>query len=94
VAAQLDNVGKGQFIFPSEVSERDILNTIAEVQSVTGDNPKVYFIGDGDFLLNYYGGYAPVGYYNPVFAWISKREFINFLQGLVDQGVIWLSIMA
>jgi len=36
--------------------------------------------------LDYYGGYAPVGYYNPVYAWISKREFNKFLQGLADQG--------
>lgn len=85
-ATQARNAGKGQFIYPSEVSEQDVLNTIAEVKSVTGDNPKVYFVGDNDFLLNYYGGYAPVGYYNPVYAWISKREFNKFLQRLVDQG--------
>lgn len=83
---QARNAGKGQFIYPSEVPEQDVLNTIAEVKSVTGDNPKVYFVGDNDFLFNYYGGYAPVGYYNPVYAWISYLEFNKFLQGLVDQG--------
>lgn len=86
VAIQAGNVVKGQFIYPSEVPEQDILDTIASVKSVTGDNPKVYFIGDYDFLFDYYGGYAPVGYYNPVYAWISKREFNKFLQGLVDHG--------
>jgi hypothetical protein len=85
-AIQARNAGKGQFIYPSEVPEQDVLNTIAEVKSVTGDYPRVYFVGDNDFLSNYYGGYAPVGYYNPVYAWISKREFNKFLQGLVDQG--------
>jgi hypothetical protein len=85
-ATQARNAGKGQFIYPSEVPEQDVRNTITEVKSVTGDNPKVYFVGDNDFLLNYYGGYAPVGYYNPVYAWISKREFNKFLQGLVDRG--------
>jgi hypothetical protein len=83
---QVHNVGKGQFIYPSEVSERYILNTIAEVRSVTDGNPKVYFVGDNDFLFDYYGGYVPVGYYTPVYAWISKLEFNKFLQGLVGQG--------
>ena len=85
-AIQARNAAKGQFIYPSAVPEQDILNTIAEVKAVTGDNRKVYFIGDNDFLLNYYGGYAPVGYYNPAYAWISKREFNKFLQELVNQG--------
>lgn len=83
---QAANISKGQFIYPSEVREQDIQNTLTEVKSVTGDNPKVYFVGDLDFLLNYYGRYTPVGYYSPVYAWISKREFNKFLQGLVDQG--------
>jgi hypothetical protein len=94
---QTRNVGKGQFIYRAEMQEQDyypsgkmheadVLNTIAEIKSVTGDNPKVYFVGINDFLFNYYGGYAPVGYYNPVYAWISTREFSKFLQGLVDQG--------
>ncbi|MEO8342278.1 MAG: hypothetical protein ABI536_00525 [Gallionella sp.] len=85
-ATQAHNAGKGQFIYPSEVSEQYVLNTIAEVKSVTGDNPKVYFVGDNDFLFDYYGNFAPVGYYTPVYAWISMYEFNKFLQGLVDQG--------
>ncbi|MBI3481187.1 MAG: hypothetical protein HY016_12675 [Nitrosomonadales bacterium] len=85
-AAQVRNAARGQFIYPSEVTEPEVLNVIARIQSVTGDNPRVYFVGDYDFLLSYYGGYAPVGYYNPVYAWISKREFDKSLQGLVDQG--------
>ena len=83
---QVRNAAVGQFIYPSEVPERYILNTIAQVRSVAGNNPKVYFLGDYDFLFDYYGGYAPVGYYNPVYAWISRPEFNKFLQGLVDQG--------
>ncbi len=80
------NAGKGQFVYPSSIPEQYLMRVIAEVKSVTGDNPKVYFIDDNDFLLGYYGGYAPVGYYTPRGAWISKREFNRFLQGLVDQG--------
>ncbi len=83
---QARNAGKGQLIYPSTVVEQDVPNMIAAVKSITGDNRKVYFVGDNDFLLDYYGGYAPVGYYNPVYAWISKREFNKFLQGLLDQG--------
>ena len=86
VSIQASDVVKGQFIYPSEVPQRYILKTLAEVRSVAGNNPKVYFVGDYDFLFDYYGGYAPVGYYNPVYAWISRNDFNNFLQGLLDQG--------
>ena len=86
VTTQAHNAANGQFIYPSEVSEQDMLNTIADVKAVTGGNPKVYFVGDNDFLLDYYGGYVPVGYYSPVYAWISRHEFNKFLQGLVNQG--------
>lgn len=86
VAIQARNAGKGQLIYPSKLLEQDIMNTIADVKSVIGDNPKVYFVGENDFLFDYYGGYAPVGYYNPVYAWVSKRELEKFLQELVDQG--------
>ena len=83
---QAQNAIRGQLIYPSSVPEQDILNTIAEVKTITGDNRKVYFIGDNDFLQGYYGGYAPVGYYTPAYAWISQREFNKFLQELIDQG--------
>jgi hypothetical protein len=86
VAIQVRNAGKGQFIYPSGVPEQDVLKSIAEVKSVTGDNPKVYFVNRYDFIYDYYGGYAPVGYYNPHDAWISRREFNKFLQGLLDDG--------
>lgn len=85
-AIQMHNAARGRFIYPSAVPQQDIRNTLAEVKAVAGENRKIYFIGDNDFLLDYYGGYAPVGYYTPVYAWISKREFNKFLQGLVDQG--------
>ena len=85
-ATQARNAANGQFIYPSDVPKQAILNVISEVKAVTGGSPKVYFVGDYDFLYDYYGTYVPVGYYNPVYAWISRREFNRFLQGLVDQG--------
>ena len=85
-AIQARNAIKGQFIYPSEVPERYVLNTIAKIRSITGDNPRVYFVGDYDLLFYYYGRYAQVGYYNPVYSWISRNEFDKFLQGLMDQG--------
>lgn len=85
-AIQARNVSEWQFIYPSEYSEQDVMSVIAEVKSVTGDNPKVYFVSEYDFLLNYYGGYVPVGYYNPLSSWISRREFNKLLQELVDHG--------
>jgi len=86
VSLQAQNAGKGQLVYPPWVSKQDVVSVIAQVKSITGDNPKVYFVGDGDFVLDYYGGYAPVGYFNPVYAWISMNEFKKFLQGLLDQG--------
>ncbi|MDX8399521.1 MAG: hypothetical protein R8K20_04665 [Gallionellaceae bacterium] len=83
---QVSNVGQWQFIYPSEIQEQEIIKVITEVQSVTGDNPNVYFVSKEDFLLDYYAGYAPAGYYNPLTSWISRDEFNNFLQGLVDNG--------
>jgi len=83
---QAQNVLKNQFVYPSAVPKQAILNVISEVKSVTGDNPRVYFVGDYDLLFYYFGGYAQVGYYNPVYSWISRYEFIRFLQGLVDRG--------
>lgn len=83
---QARNAIKGQFIYPSVVPERYVLSTIAKIRSITGDNPKVYFVGDYDLLFYYFGGYAQVGYYNPVYSWISRDEFDKFLQELVDQG--------
>ncbi len=85
-AIQAQNAIKGQFIFPSEVPKQSVLNVVSEIKSVTGDNPKVYFVGDYDFLFYYFGKYAQVGYFNPVYSWISRTDFNKFLQGLVDQG--------
>jgi hypothetical protein len=86
VSIQAHNAVKGQFVYPSDVPEQAIRNMLSEVKTVTGNSPKVYFVGDNDFLLNYYGGFAPVGYYNPVYAWISRTQFNKFLQDLVNQG--------
>lgn len=86
VAIQARNMGKWQFIYQPVYSERDVMNVIADVKSVTGDNTKVYFVSIYDFLFNYYGGYTPLGYYNPLTSWISRREFNKFLQELVDHG--------
>lgn len=83
---QVRNAFANQFIYPSEITQEALLPVIEKVRAIAGDDRKVYFVGDNDFLLDYYGGYAPVGYYNPVYAWISKREFIMFMQGLLDQG--------
>jgi len=85
-AIQARNIGKWQFIYPVEYSEQDVMSVIAKVKSVTGDNPKVYFLSIHDFLFDYYGGYAPIGYYNPLNSWISRREFNEFLQYLVNHG--------
>jgi hypothetical protein len=85
-AIQARNAAKGQLIYPSEVPQRYVLNTIKKIRQVTGNSSKVYFVGDYDLLFYYFGKYAQVGYYNPVYSWISRNEFNKFLQGLMDQG--------
>lgn len=85
-AAQAHIAGKGQFVYPSRISKQSVLDVIAQVKPVTGDNPKVYFVDYYDFLFDYYGGYAPVGYYNPMHSLVSRREFEKFLQRLLDEG--------
>ena len=85
-AIQAHNLGKWQFLYPPEYKKQDVMSVIAEVKAVTGGSPKVYFVNDIDFLFDYYGGYAPAGYYNPFLSWISRTEFNTFLQKLVDQG--------
>lgn len=85
-AIQTHNASKWQFVYPASISEQSVMRVIADVRSVTGDDPKVYFVDEYDFLLDYYGGYAPAGYYNPGHAWISRSDFKKFLQGLVNQG--------
>ena len=85
-AIQAGNLANRQFIQPSDVPMSDITATLVQVRSVTGDDRKVYFVGDNDMLFDYYGGYAPVGYYDPVYAWISRPAFVRFLQNLIDKG--------
>ena len=41
---------RGSLFIRPWVSKQDVLNVIAEVKSVAGDDPKVYFVGDNDFL--------------------------------------------
>jgi len=86
IIIQRQNVRNRQFFYPSKILHQEAMSVASEVKSVTGNSPKVYFVTDDDFLLHYYGGYAPVGYYNPLFTWISKSDFNAYLQELVDNG--------
>jgi len=83
---QANAISRGEFTLPAKYSKQMLEHLLAEIKATTNNSPKVYFVSNHDFLLEYYGGYAPVGYYNPFSSWISRHEFDQFLQYLVSHG--------
>lgn len=60
---------------------------LADVKQITHGSSKVYFPGLwGDFYYYYYGNYSPPGYFNPSAAWIYRKDWLHFMQGLLDSG--------
>lgn len=87
-SAQLKHAAHGEWVLPSTIdATRDGL--LKKVREATGGNAKVYFaLWKPDFLYYYYGGYAPVGYFNPFLTWIFRKDLRTFLQGLIDEGYV------
>ncbi len=83
---QASNFASRQFIYPSEVSVSAVNDILREVKFATNNSSKVYFLDTNSFIFNYYGEYAPIGYYNPILAWPSRGELNKFLQVLLDSG--------
>jgi len=80
ISNQVDNLSKFQFVYPLDAS----IDTGA-VKEITHHSSKVYFLDfHADFYFYYYGKYTPQGYYNPSATWIFKKDFINFLQTLLN----------
>lgn len=69
-------------------SKEQIVRFLAEIEAVSGNNKKIYFVTNtpDDFLFYYYGGYAPVGYFNPFYTRIFMDELNNFLRTLIKNG--------
>lgn len=79
-AIQKANIRRHQFIY----SQADAHN-FEELRKATGNSSKMYFLSQNDFYLYFGGGYAPVGYYQPLLTWIYMADFKSFLQGLAKE---------
>ena len=58
----------------------------SNIKEITNNSAKVYFLGNNDFILTYYGGYQPIGYFNPYASWVFKKDLFLFLQKLLNDG--------
>ena len=69
------------------VSQEIINEYLNKFRTVTGKSEKVFFAcRDIDVIFYYYGGYAPMGFFNPYTSWLFTRDLERFLQGLLDTG--------
>ncbi|MCX5726369.1 MAG: hypothetical protein NT030_04180, partial [Candidatus Saganbacteria bacterium] len=55
------------------------------IQRITRSSPKVIFLSAYDFGYYYYGGYVPQGYFL-AYAWVIKKDLINFLNDQLNAG--------
>ena len=57
------------------------------VREKTNGSSKLYAMTFGnEFDFYYNGGYVPPAYWFPYAAWVFKRDQIQYLQGLLDDG--------
>jgi len=83
IIKQYNNLEQGRFILPCAFEYMDT----AAVRQVTHNDSNVFILDNSfDFYFYYYGHYKPVGLYNPMSAWIYKKDFLNFVQGLLDKN--------
>jgi hypothetical protein len=60
---------------------------VGKIKAVTRSSKRVYFAcPDMDMWFTYFGGYAPVGYFNPFVTWLFCKDLVVFVQGLLDSG--------
>lgn len=60
--------------------------SLDKIKKSTNDSEKVYFMSQYDFYCDYQGGYIPQGYFNPYLSWVYRKDMIEFLQKLLNQG--------
>jgi len=83
VKTQYTNLTDLNFAFPFAALPIDT----ASIRQVTHDSKKVYVIDFWyDAFYCYYNDYAPQGFFSPCQSWVYKKDFVVFLQGLLDQG--------
>ncbi|HLA28290.1 MAG TPA: hypothetical protein VJZ49_10395 [Syntrophales bacterium] len=83
---QARNATNLQLHYPS-LRQDMISGYLKKFRALTGNSEKVYFACRYiDVIFYYYGGYAPVGYFNPFTSWIFTKDLEWFLQDLLDKG--------
>jgi len=83
---QAENAANFQLHYPS--LRQDVINGyLDKFRTVTGKSGKVFFAcPEVDVIFYYYGGYAPVGFFNPYTSWLFTQDLERFLQSLLDRG--------
>lgn len=70
-------------LYQNKTSKLDL----EDIKKITAGSDKVYpMVFANDFHFYYYGQYNPVGYWFPYASWVFKKDQIQFLQGLLDDG--------
>jgi hypothetical protein len=83
---QARNAANLQLHCPS-FNQDKVSGYIKKFRTVTSNSEKVYFACRYiDVIFYYYGGYTPVGYFNPFTSWIFTKDIERFLQDLLDKG--------
>ena len=78
---QVRNLAVGRGVYAWSLEDMpDVL------KPVTGGSRKVYFMSNRDFAYYYYWGYVPQGRYSPYSTWVFKKDALNFIQGLLENG--------
>lgn len=81
IKTQFQNLSTGRFIYPLPIQI-----DFKTINEVTNNSKKIYVWSANDFYYDYYGGYAPVGYYSSCYSWVIRKELVDFMQDLLDKG--------
>ncbi len=83
INTQFNNALRWQTVYPYPLKD---LWSISKIKKLTNNSKKVYFTGTDDFYYYYYGSYTPNGYFSPYASWIYKKDMVNFMQNLLNNG--------
>jgi hypothetical protein len=89
---QLAALSRGEITYPLSVDRDHLERELTAIRAATGDSDRVYFLAAADFDYYYFGGYRPVGYVNPFWAWIFTDDLRVHLDTLLDAG--WFLVIA
>lgn len=83
---QVSAVAQGDVTYPFEVDRSTLEGELQAIRRATEKSEKIYFLSRWDFQYYYYGGYRPLGYVNPFWAWIVAEPLREQLNRLLDNG--------